>query len=346
MRVSSVRTRTRWRYAVFRTSAGSFGSTLESYVPSTSTMWSMPSSVVLSSPRISPSFPDDLLQEKFAGSVRRADERPRGDVGETHRLARFAESVEGLRRNVLLDGEMPIARSQVLPQGQDVHVRGAKVLHRLEDLLAGLPQAEHDRGLREQAVAHAFRSSEDVKALRVGRAAIPHDGLEAFDRLDIVVEHVHARVDDGPHRLEVSLEIRDEGLDEQVGTAGLDLPHRLCEVSRASVGQVVAIDRCEHDVGEVHFGEGDRHLRRFVQVESSMRIARSHRAEVATASAGVPHQHERRGPSAPTFPDVGAMGLLAHGVQVQGAEEALQVTVVLAGGGSGPETLMFPLREQ
>src|SRR5205814_687551 len=168
MRVSSVRTRTRWRYAVFRTSAGSFGSILESSVPSTSTMRSMPSSVVLSPPRISPSFP------------------------------------------------------------------------------------------------HALRPPEYVKALRVVRAAVPHDGLEAFDGLDIVVKHVHAGVDDGPHRLEVSLEIRDEGLDEQVGAAGLDLPHRLCEVGRASVGQVVAIDRCEHDVGEVHFGEGDRHFGRFV----------------------------------------------------------------------------------
>src|SRR5256886_7362684 len=135
MRVSSVRTRTRWRYAVFRTSAGSFGSILESYVPSTSTMRSMPSSVVLSPPRISPSFPDDLLQEKFAGSVRRSDERSGGDVGETHRLARLAESVEGLRRHILLHGEMPIARSQVLPQGQYVHVHGAKVPQRFYDFL-------------------------------------------------------------------------------------------------------------------------------------------------------------------------------------------------------------------
>src|SRR2546429_8025415 len=231
MRVSSVRTRTRWRYAVFRTSAGSFGSILESYVPSTSTMRSMPSSVVLSPPRILPSFPDDLLHEKFAGSVRRADERSGGDVDEAHRLARLAESVEGLRRNVLLHREMPIARSQILAQGQDVHVRGAKVPHRLEDLLARLPQAEHDRGLREESVTHALRSPEDVNALRVARAAVPHDGLEALDRLDIVVEHVHAGVDDGPHRLEVPLEIRHEGFDEQVGTAGLGLPHRPFEVT-------------------------------------------------------------------------------------------------------------------
>src|SRR5207253_10338151 len=133
MRVSSVRTRTRWRYAVFRTSAESFGSILESYVPSTSTMRSMPSSVVLSPPRISTSFPDDLLHEKFDGSIRRSDERPRGDVGETHRLARLAESIEGFRRNVLLHGEMPIARSPLPAHGPADHHRSANVPHRLDD---------------------------------------------------------------------------------------------------------------------------------------------------------------------------------------------------------------------
>src|SRR5947207_5760741 len=123
MRVSSVRTRTRWRYAVFRTSAGSFGSILESYVPSTSTMRSMPSSVVLSPLRISPSFLDDLLHEKFAGSVRRADERSGGDVDETHRLARLAESVQALRRNVPLPRATPTTGTPISAQGQDVHAR-------------------------------------------------------------------------------------------------------------------------------------------------------------------------------------------------------------------------------
>src|SRR5207237_10854648 len=156
----------------------------------TSTMRSMPSPVGLSPPRISPSFPDDLLHEKYAGSVRRADERSGGDVDEAHRLARLAESVEGLRRNVLLHREMPIARSQIFAQGQDVHVRGAKVPHRLEDLLARLPQAEHDRGLREESVAHALRSPEDVNALRVVGSAVPHDGLHGFDRLHYCSTHV------------------------------------------------------------------------------------------------------------------------------------------------------------
>src|SRR5947208_16797657 len=114
MRVSSVRTRTRWRYAVFRTSAGSFGSILESYVPSTSTMRSMPSSVVLSTPRISPSFQDDLLHERFAGSVRRADERSGGDVDEAHRLARLADWVRSLQRIVNQHSEILSAQSYIV----------------------------------------------------------------------------------------------------------------------------------------------------------------------------------------------------------------------------------------
>src|SRR5712691_7348671 len=172
MRVSSVRTRTRCRYAVLRASGESFGSSFESYVPSTSMMRSMPSSVLPSPPRIRPMCPDDLLEEEFAGSIGRPDERSCRDVGESHRLARLAESVEGLWRNVLADGKMPVARPKVLAQGHDVHLRGAKVPHRLEDLLGRLSEAEHDRGLREETFPHAFRPSEDVKALCIVRPAV------------------------------------------------------------------------------------------------------------------------------------------------------------------------------
>src|SRR2546427_13265525 len=125
MRVSSVRTRTRCRYAVFNTSGASFGSSLESYVPSRSMIRSIPSSVVPSPPQIPPSFPDDLLQEKFAGPIRRTDERSRCDVGETHRLARLAASVECLLSNALLDGEMPISSPQVLTHRHDGPVSSA-----------------------------------------------------------------------------------------------------------------------------------------------------------------------------------------------------------------------------
>src|SRR2546430_3576151 len=98
---------------------------------------------------------------------------------------------------------MPIAWPQVLTQRQDVHVRGAKVPHRIKDLVAGLPQAEHDRGFREETVPHAFRFPKDVEALSIVRAAVPHDCLETFDRLDVVVEDIYTRFRSEEHTSEL-----------------------------------------------------------------------------------------------------------------------------------------------
>src|SRR5213596_733936 len=106
IRLSSARTSTRWRYARFNRSGATLGSSFESYVPSASMIRRSPSSAVRS-PRQNPlAFPNDLLQEKFTGAVRRTNERTRGDVGESHRLGRHAQFLEHLRGNVLLDREV------------------------------------------------------------------------------------------------------------------------------------------------------------------------------------------------------------------------------------------------
>src|SRR4029077_9669343 len=60
------------------------------------------------------------------------------------------------------------------------------------------------------------------------------------------------------------------------------------------------------------------------------RPARLHRAEAACPGARVAEDHDRRGALVPALPDVRAAGLLADGVEVQTAQQALQVVVVLA----------------
>ena len=50
-------------------------------------------------------------------------------------------------------------------------------------------------------------------------------------------------------------------------------------------------------------------------------------AEAATPGADLAHQHHGRRPSTPAFADVGAARFLAHGVQVQLAQRALDVLV-------------------
>ena len=130
---------------------------------------------------------------------------------------------------------MPVARPEVLAQGDDVHVRGAQIAHRLKDLLACLPKTEHDRRLRVQVAPGVLRVSEDRKALGIGRPPVSHDGLEPLDRLHVVVQDVDARVDDRAHRLHVPLEIGDERFDDHVRPPSFDFADRLREVPRPTV---------------------------------------------------------------------------------------------------------------
>src|SRR3989304_7532617 len=101
MRVASRRTRTRWRYAALRASAESFGSTLESYVPSRSMIRRMSSAAIPSAPRGSATVPNHLLHEEFTGAVRGPNERARGHVQAPQRLSRLAKRVERLPRDGL-----------------------------------------------------------------------------------------------------------------------------------------------------------------------------------------------------------------------------------------------------
>src|SRR5437870_7823223 len=147
------------------------------------------SSSVVPSPRPSRfPRPDYFLQKEFTGPIRRAHERTRGDVGEAHRLAGLAKFVERLRRDVLLDRQVPAARPQVLPEGQDVDLVCTKIAHRGDHFLAGLAETEHDRGLREEIIPHTLRGSEDLQTLRIIRAAVPHGSLLALDRLYVGIE--------------------------------------------------------------------------------------------------------------------------------------------------------------
>src|SRR5437899_9956914 len=194
-----------WRYARFRRSGATRGSSFESYVPSASMIRRSPSSAVPSPRRNSLALLKDLLQEEFTGAIRRAHERSRGDVGEAHRFAGHAELFELLRGHVFLDGEVPVARAKVLADGHDVHRARAEVSHRCEHFRSRLAESEHDRGLREQTRSHLFRASQDLQALRVACASVPDRALQPLDRLDIVIEDVDARIDDRSDGIKVAL---------------------------------------------------------------------------------------------------------------------------------------------
>ena len=92
----------------------------------------------------------------------------------------------------------------------------------------------------------------------------------------------------------------------------------------AAVGDVVAVDRRDHDVVDAPRRDVLGGVRRLEQVERRRRARRLHVAEAAAARARVAHHHDRRRRrpllAAPALADVRALGLLAHARQFRAAQ--------------------------
>ena len=114
------------------------------------------------------------------------------------------------------------------------------------------------------------------------------------------------------------------------GATALQAADRLGEDVRAAVGEVVAGDAGHDDVLEA---EGSDRLRdpSWLVLVVPGGPAGLHGAEAAGPGARVAEDHDRRGALVPALPDIRAAGLLADRVEVQAAQEPLQVVVVLAG---------------
>ena len=94
----------------------------------------------------------------------------------------------------------------------------------------------------------------------------------------------------------------------------------------AEVGQVVAVHRGHDAMAQSHLVHRVGHAQRLRAVDH-LRHAGLHVAEAAPARAGVAQDHERGGAPLPALADVGAVRLLADGVQRLAAHQALDVAV-------------------
>ena len=91
-------------------------------------------------------------------------------------------------------------------------------------------------------------------------------------------------------------------------------PDHLGEMLRAAVGEIVAVDGRDDDMGEAELGGRLGNMRRFVGIERA-RQSGLDVAEGAGARAGVAHDQEGRVLLLPALADIGAAGFLADRVQ-------------------------------
>src|SRR5205807_4152036 len=134
----------------------------------------------------------------LVGAVRRANERPREDGAEAERLALLPEPAELVRVHPAVDRRVLRRGLEILADRHDVDAVRAQVAHRLDDLVVGLPQADDDPGLRQhRVVRELLRAAEEAERLVVGGLRAPHAPVEAADGLDVVVEDVGPRRENG-----------------------------------------------------------------------------------------------------------------------------------------------------
>ena len=96
----------------------------------------------------------------------------------------------------------------------------------------------------------------------------------------------------------------------------------------ATVGEIVAVDARDDDMGKAELGGRLRHVFRLARVERA-RQPGLHVAEGAGARAGVAHDHEGGVLLLPALADIGAAGLLAHGVQAVRPHDLLRLEEAL-----------------
>ena len=195
----------------------------------------------------------------------------------------------------------------------------------------GLAEAHHQPRLgRDRGAPQLLGEREHAAGAREGGAA-PREWVEAGDDLDVVVEHVGSLGEHPGERHLLALEVGGEHLDQAARRLAAHLPDDPDERRGALVRQVVAIHRGDDGVAQPHARDRARHaggLQRIVpRGATGLDIA-----EPAAPRAGVAEDHERRGAPLPALPDVGAGGLLAHGVQLLVADQLRERAVALPSG--------------
>ena len=224
-------------------------------------------------------------------------------------------------------------RSQILADGQEVDPGRAQVVHHLVDLTLLLPEPDHDPGLGEAARIPLLDPVEQAERVVVAGAG-PDRPVEAGHGLEIVVVDVGSGIDDLCHRAFLAQEVGGQDLDRGRGRGFADRLDAAHELEGATVRQIIAVDRGDHDVPETELAERLGEMPGLVGVDRT-RPPGLDVAEGAGPRAGIAKDHHRRVTLGPALPDVGAGRLLAHGMQALRPHQLPRV--VIAGRGRRPD---------
>ena len=135
------------------------------------------------------------------------------------------------------------------------------------------------------------------------------------------------RFENGADAVLIALKIRNQDLDRAARNPLMNLPDRLGEDVGAEIGKIVAVDGRDDRVLKLHLRDRLRDALRLRDIVLR-RPAVGDGAIGAVPGADVAQDHESGGAVLPTFADVGAVRLLADGMQVELTHQVLEPHVV------------------
>ena len=145
--------------------------------------------------------------------------------------------------------------------------------------------------------------------MEIARAR-PHREIARRHGFQIVVEHVGLGLRDHFQRAFLAQEVRRQDFDRRGRAARTDGADGLRKMLGAAIGEIVAIDRGDHDMGEPELEGGLRDMFRLGGIERAGHAGLDV-AEGAGAGAGVAHDHEGGVLLVPALADIRAARLLA-----------------------------------
>ena len=223
-------------------------------------------------------------------------------------------------------------RLQVLTDGQKIDVRRPEIVHHLQDFLACLTKTDHDAGLCEDPLIDFLGALQETQRMEVARAG-PDSQVEAWNRFEIVVEHVRARRNDLFERAILAQKIGCQDLDRRHWRRRANSADRFGEVASAAVVEVVTIDRRHDDMLESQLRDGAGDAFRLAGIERPGQ-SRRNVAKSAGARADAAHDHHGGVPLLPAFAYVRACRFFADGVKTMLADDVARLNVAGRAGGA------------
>src|SRR5215471_13134263 len=249
-------------------------------------------------------------------------ERPRFHVHKTQHVALAFQRGKLVRMIISHHWQVLRRRTQILPDRQQVTLRGAQIPHGLNDLCWLFTQAYHQPGLRAHRRVQILDTLEQLQRALV-LCLRTYFVVEARDTFQVVVQYVRLRLDHLCQSRPVALEIGNKHLYTALRHMPPDGPNSRSEDVTPAVQYIVAVHRGKHRITQAkrRYRLGDP---LGLLLVNNPRAPCLHSTEATATCACISQQHKRGTALVPALADIGAHRLLTHRMQALLTHQTLE----------------------